>query len=219
MATRNYVSSSQRYMTPPSLYQPILDFMGIDEFDLDVACENKNIPAKMYYTKEGLYTKDNFFFQVSPHDGLSGSWSDYVKIIFMNCPWDLSRKFIHKAVQEVNANPDMCVWAILPSSRPECIYMRENILMNPNCFITYLPLQGFLVPEKPLEAPVPSVKAMVVYFGQDAWETAKSWQEMNSLSKDVVYNAMTVRNELLDKDAEIARLRLTIERLKKEAEF
>lgn len=190
MATRNYISNSQRYMTPQNLYQPILNFMGISEFDVDVACENKNIPAKYYLTKEGAYSKDDFFFKLSTGDGLSSRWADYGKVMFMNCPWDMCKLFVPKAKKEVEDNPDICVWAVLPSSRPETKYIRENIIMNPNCFITYLPLQGFLIPEKPLEAPVPSVKAMLVYFGKDAEETSKSWLELNTLSKAVVYNSL-----------------------------
>ena len=64
MAIRNYNSTTQDYMTPPDLYQPLLDFMGIDKFDTDIACSNMNIPAKKYRTPEGEFSSDDFFFKI-----------------------------------------------------------------------------------------------------------------------------------------------------------
>ena len=186
---KDYSSESQRYMTPVEMYQPILDFMGIDEFDSDVACENMNIPAKKYFTEDGLYAKNDFFFKLASVDGLTGEWGNGVH--FCNPPWKLSRHFVKKIYQEVTANKNSRVWAILPMDRFETAFYQKFIAKNKNCFCVLLPKAGFLIPEAPLDTPKPSGKAMYVYFGQDAKETAASWNEVMDVGV-VFYNAFSI---------------------------
>lgn len=193
---KDYTSRSQRYMTPKDMYQPILDFMGMDEFDSDVACENMNIPAKKYFTEDGVYNKNDFFFKIADVDGLSGEWGDGVH--FCNPPWDKCRHFVKKIYDEVTANKNARVWAILPMDRFETAFYRKYIAKNKNCFCVMLPKAGFLTVEEPTATPVPSVKAMYVYFGQDAKETAASWNEVMDIGV-VYYNLFSVDLEKEEK--------------------
>ena len=188
MATRNYKSTTQDYMTPPDLYQPLLDFMGIDKFDTDIACSNMNIPAKKYRTPEGEFSSDDFFFKISDKTGLSGDFG--AGIHFMNPPFKLARDFIKVACSECLKEPASRFWCILPADRFETIYYREYIVNNPNCFYVFLPKAGFLVPNSPLDKPVPSVKVMYCYFGQDAEKTAESFKEIYGETWGVIYNKL-----------------------------
>lgn len=187
MAKKDYSAGSQRYMTPETIYQPLLDFEGVEKFDMDVACENKNIPAKKYYTESGLYAED-FFFQESPENGLTGAWEG---LCFMNCPWDKCKQFLPKALAE--AEKGVRIWAVLPADRWETNYFQESILRNPNCFAFFMSQkQGFLVPESPIEKPKPSVKVVLVYFGKDAKDKWAEFDWSIPLRGTTVYNALNL---------------------------
>lgn len=190
MAKFDYGSSSQSYMTPPSLYTPLLDFMGLDKFKTDIACDNTNIPADFYRTPEGEFSADAFdpMFKISDRTGLSGHFPTGVH--FCNPPFREARHFIKVAVDELKINPESRFWFILPSDRMETKYYKEYILDNPDCFMVFLPKAGFIVPGSPLEKPVASVKVMYVYFGKDAKETAQSFKEIYGEHWAVVYNGL-----------------------------
>lgn len=186
MATRDYTSTSQDYMTPPELYQPLLDFMGLDKFTSDLACSNMNIPAEKYYTPDGLFSSEDFFFKISGQTGLDGNFGAGVH--FLNPPFRETNAFLKVVTDEVSKNPDSRIWCILPSDRFETKYYNKFIVKNPNCFWVFLPKAGFLVPQQPLEKPKPSVKVMYCYFGKDAATTAKSFAELYGDKWGVVYN-------------------------------
>jgi hypothetical protein len=188
MAKKDYTSASSNYMTPIDLYQPILDFMGIDKFDTDIACSNMNIPAKKYRTPDGEFLENDFFFKVSDKTGLDGDFGAGVH--FMNPPFDLARHFLKVINEELKKEPSSRFWCILPSDRFETKYYREYIVNNPNCFIMFLPKAGFLIPGTPLDKPKPSVKVMYCYFGTDAETTARSFQEVYGQMGAVVYNKL-----------------------------
>lgn len=189
MTQRKYDSSSQVYMTPPELYTPLLDFMGIDEFDTDIACSNMNIPAKKYRTPEGEFSKNDFFFKLSNKDGLAGDFGPGIH--FCNPPFRECKKFLKVICDEVKKEPNARFWCIVPADRFETEYYKEYILRNKNCFWVALPKAGFLVPERPLDKPIPSVKVAYIYFGQDAYATAKAFQELYGDTRAVVYNALS----------------------------
>lgn len=186
MAIRNYDSQSSAYMTPPDLYQPLLDFMGIDKFTADLASSNMNVPAEKYYTPDGLFSSDDFFFKLSENTGLDGDYGDGIH--FLNPPFRETKAFLKKVVDETNKNSECRVWSILPADRFETNYYKDFIVKNPNCFWVFLPKAGFLVPSAPLEKPVPSVKVMYCYFGQDAEKIAESFNELYGDKWAVVYN-------------------------------
>lgn len=190
MTQRKYDSSSQVYYTPLDLFQPLLDFMGIDEFDTDIAADNMNIPAKKYRTLNGEFSKEDFFFKLSDRDGLAGDFGPGIH--FCNPPFRYCREFLKVICEDVKKEPNARFWCILPSDRFATKYFHEYILGNKNCFWVALPKAGFLIPERPLDKPVPSVYVMYCYFGQDALETAKSFQELYGESRAVVYNALTI---------------------------
>lgn len=185
---KRYLSISQDYMTPPELYTPPLDFMGIEEFDTDIACSNMNIPAKKYRTPEGEFSKDDFVFKLSDKDGLAGDFGAGVH--FCNPPFRYCKDFLKVISKEVTKEPNARFWCILPSDRFETKYFQEYILNNKNCFWVALPKAGFLIPGSPLDKPVPSVKVLYAYFGQDAHVTAKAFQELYGDTRTVVYNSL-----------------------------
>lgn len=188
MATRSYDSQSSAYMTPPELYQPLLDFMGIDKFTSDLACSNMNIPAEKYYTPQGLFSPDDFFFKLSETTGLDGDYGSGVH--FLNPPFRETQAFLKVVFDETNKNPDCRVWCILPADRFETKYYNKYITHNPNCFFAFLPKAGFILPQAPLEKPIPSVKVMYCYFGQDAEKTAESFHELYGETWGVIYNKL-----------------------------
>ena len=184
---KKYLSNTQEYMTPQPLYQLILDFMCIDEFTSDIACSNMNIPAKYYYTKDGKFSKSDFFFKLSDDTGLNGNFGEGVH--FCNPPFRETRHFLKTIASEIKKEPKSKFWCILPVDRFETKYYWDYILKNPNCFFVPLQKQGFLVPSNPLDKPVPSVKVMYAYFGTDAQETAESFHEIYG-EYPVVYNKL-----------------------------
>ena len=190
MATRTYTAQSQDYMSPKELYLPLLDFMGLDKFKTDIACSNMNIPAELYRTPEGEFSAEAFnsMFKLSNRTGLDGGFGEGVH--FCNPPFREARHFIKVAVGELAKEPNSRFWFILPSDRMETKYYRDYILKNPNCFIVFLPKAGFLVPNKPLDKPIASVKVMYVYFGKDAKETAQAFNEIYGEHWAVVYNEL-----------------------------
>ena len=51
MATKDYKSLTDDYMTPKEIYQPILNFIEKEKFDLDVCTTKFNIPADYHCTE------------------------------------------------------------------------------------------------------------------------------------------------------------------------
>lgn len=190
MANFDYSAKSQDYFTPKELYQPLLDFMGLEKFKTDIACSNNNIPAEYYCTIDGRYESGAFdpMFRLSNDDGLKGKFGSGVH--FCNPPFREARHFIKVAIDEIEKEPNSRFWFILPSDRMETKYYKEYIIKNPNCFMVFLPKAGFLVPNRPLDNPVASVKVMYVYFGTDAKETAQAFNELYGDYWAVIYNGL-----------------------------
>lgn len=188
MATRDYSANTQDYMTPIAMYQPLLDFMGLTEFDTDIASSNMNVPAKKYRTPNGEFGKGDFFFKLSDLTGLDGQFGAGVH--FCNPPFRITKDFLKVMVEASLKEPSSRFWCILPADRFETKYYKKYILDNPNCFYAFLPKAGFLIPDSPLAKPIPSVKVMYCYFGQDAEVTAKSFKEIYGEHWGVVYNSL-----------------------------
>lgn len=115
----NYQYNLNDYKTPPELYEKALKFFGIEKFDCDVCCSEKNIPA------------DNYFIE-SQSDGLTEEWKHYN---WCNPPFNECKKWIEKAYKEQRRGNMTCM--LLPV-RTETKYWHECILCNTNIHIDWL---------------------------------------------------------------------------------
>lgn len=149
----NYENKRNDYLTPPDIYQMVLDDLGRKEFDLDVCCSMGNIPAKRYYI-EGL------------QDGLSLDWD---LLNWCNPPYSECEKWVKKAVEEqIKHNTTVM---LLPA-RPETKYWQEYILLygfaqNPRVSVKFL-RKGykFLNPDKQEEMGIfKNPLALVTFWG------------------------------------------------------
>lgn len=149
MAKKDYDSIRDDYKTPPDIYEKILQYAGIEEFDLDVCCSEHNIPAKKH--------NDSFFV-----DGLQTEWRGKC---FLNPPFNQAIKWVKKAVESVYNYSDTEVYAVLPADRFETKFYQENIVLNHHCIFGFLPgKQGFIIPGQENEPIKPSQKIAIVIF-------------------------------------------------------
>lgn len=137
-----YKSLRDDYKTPPGIYEPILQIFGKDEFNIDVACTEKNIPAKYHFTKE--------------LNGLSQYWDG---LCFCNPPWNQTQKFIKHAIKQKTA----FTCFVVASDRFYVDYMQDCVINNPRAVFLVLPKkQGFIIPGEEDKPPVPSVGTSVI---------------------------------------------------------
>lgn len=119
MSKYNFEQKRNDYETPPELYNIALMLLGADEFDLDVCCSRKNIPAKKHYI-------------LGEYDGLTNDWE---KLNWCNPPFDECSKWIKRAFQEQkDGNSTMMLLPV----RTETKYWHDYILYNPHAHINWL---------------------------------------------------------------------------------
>ena len=126
MPKYSYEKNDNTYLTPPELVQKGLQILSVaknqiacKQFDCDVCCSNKNIPAKIYYT-------------YPEHDGLKEKWQKYN---WCNPPFDDCKRWVQKAYGEsLNGNTTI----MLIPARTETAYWHEYILYNENVEIFWL---------------------------------------------------------------------------------
>lgn len=119
MARPDYTSSRNDFLTPPEVYGPILKKLKIQEFDLDVCCSIKNIPAKKHFIN-------------GKFDGLKEPWE---KINWMNPPFSTCRVWVKKAFEEQKRGNT--TYAILPA-RVETEFWRKYVIENKSAYPKYL---------------------------------------------------------------------------------
>lgn len=135
---------------PPGLYIPLLSLFNRTEFNIDVCCNQTNIPA-------------NFYFFERVFDGLKEGWHG---LCFMNPPFKYAQKWVIKAFTESHKllYPALTV-AVLPADRTETKYYQEYILNNELCVFAFLPGKyGFIIPGHEDEGIIPSVKILIAIF-------------------------------------------------------
>ena len=180
MATREYSLEKGRsdYLTPESIYRPILRFIGVESFWIDVCCSDYNIPSFLYITSRCFYHVDREgyvypqFNESGPVDGSTYDWHGHC---WMNPPYDQLGKWIKKAYEESQNSAE--VWCIFPN-RTETAYFHKYILNNPNCFRVILQKNkdlGFLHPETKEFMGQYKNPLCICYFGKNAKEYAKRW--------------------------------------------
>lgn len=169
----HYKSNRGDYMTPPQIYAPILNYFGRSEFDIDVSCTSKNIPAIKHYTKA--------------EDGLKQSWDG---LCFCNPEWDIAMKFVKKGAAELLINPDLEIVYVLSSDKMYIGYVQEFFLQNPDCVFWVLPgKQGFIIPGEEHKPLVPSVGVMMAVLSKHAGEIQYGLNDYNT------YNTIVFKGE------------------------
>ena len=127
----NFEFKENDYKTPPELYLMALITFGIERFTLDTCCTEFNIPARVYYTEDGLFADG--CQKLSDKDGLTGEWFDFS---WCNPPFNECAKWVKKAYNE-NKENGINICMLLPV-RTETKYWHDYILHNPNVEIVWL---------------------------------------------------------------------------------
>lgn len=149
MSKYNFDSIRADYLTPPEIYQKVLEFLGIDKFNLDVCCSNEHIPAEKYY-------------KLGEYDGLMNDWE---KFNWCNPPYCECEKWVKKAYEE--QQKDNTTVMLIPV-RTETKYWHKYILKNEKLDIIFL-LKGtkFLDPETKEPMGIFKNALCIVYFWGD----------------------------------------------------
>ena len=159
--TIKYKSIRDDYKTPAFIYEPILKVMKAKEFDIDVCCNEKNIPAKKHYTKV--------------ENGLKQIWEGFC---FCNPVWSKTSKWLKYAFSQKTAITAF----VISSDRFYCDYMQDFVLNNPRCVFLIIPKkQGFIIPgeeEKPI---IPSVGVAIIFVTTDKQAAKDIKKRINSL--------------------------------------
>lgn len=119
MSKYNFEQKRNDYMTPPGLINNLLKEIGFGAFDMDVCCTEYNIPAR-YHNIDGII------------DGLKTDW---MKLNWMNPPFDVCDKWVKKAVAEQEKGNT--TYALIPA-RTETKFWHDHILFNPNVEVRFL---------------------------------------------------------------------------------
>lgn len=119
MPKYNYTTLRNDYMTPPEVYMPILKKLNREQFDLDVCCSKKNIPATKHYIEGEI-------------DGLKEAWCE---VNWMNPPFSTCEKWVRKAAAEQKNGKT--TFSILPV-RTESLFWHECILNKRDVSINFL---------------------------------------------------------------------------------
>jgi hypothetical protein len=197
MAKYNFNQLRSDYMTPPEIYNSVLNLIGVSEFDIDVCTTEFNIPAVVHFTDNGVYFMGDFFLKekckIDESDGLSNIWYGYC---WLNPPFEEVNKWVEKAVFEVKEHFAE-VWGIIPC-RTETKFFQNYIIKNPNAFhvplrkgvcfidpVTKEPCKRMVEKNKKINGEVVKIKVeenspyknplCIVYFGNNAVEWARQW--------------------------------------------
>ncbi len=160
-----YKALRDDYMTPESIYKPLLNLFNRDKFDIDVCSTKPNIPANINYTKN--------------ENGLLQTWSG---LCFCNPPWNQTPKWVKKGFTEVQnqITGNTEVVYVIPSNRMETGYMQDYVINNPNCVWCIIPQkQGFIIPGSEDVPPIPSVGVAVAILSQRPAEIKKMLNTQN----------------------------------------
>lgn len=175
MGKYNFESNSGDYLTPETIYAPLLKEIGRNEFDCDVCCSADNIPAIARFKLDGFYIYGN---KVGEVDGLRGGWSP---INWLNPPFKECAKWVKKASQEqLKGNT---TYAILPV-RTETAYWAKYILdekggtNRPDVEVRFL-RKGlkFLAPDGKEMDVFKNPLAIVIFKGKQKGDDKKCHQE------------------------------------------
>jgi len=139
-----YKSATNYWLTPTDLIQAILDGLGIEQFDIDVAAGCCHVPAKKYCTENGYAINvDGKLEQYELGDGLEASWNGYC---WMNPPYgNLLQKFVRKAHSESLSHVEHTQTDSVECHEASKTFNLEQtrILRDPTKIIALLPMNRF----------------------------------------------------------------------------
>lgn len=119
MSKYNFEQKRNDYETPPMLIDKALRFLGKEQFDCDVCCSRKNVPAIHYFIN-------------GETDGLKADW---YKLNWCNPPFNECQKWIKKASEEQGKfNHTMMLIPV----RTETKYWHDYILYHENVQVIWL---------------------------------------------------------------------------------
>ena len=184
MATKEYTSITNKYQTPKTIYRPILDFCGVKKFNIDVCCDDVNIPALEHFTFDGA--SRNWLIRWLPT-------TDHL-INFMNPPFDKTKIWLEKAFHEVLKNNNCEVWCVLPGDRLNNNYFTKRLNANSNWFIAALRGRvNFINPALTDEENRINDKnggynkpIFIMYIGKNAAEYAQRWHREQPIKSIVM---------------------------------
>jgi len=160
-----YSSDAHDWMTPPDFIENLLDFIGIDKFDLDPCCTQFNIPAHTHFTEE--------------EDGLSKPWFGTV---YMNPPYGNQLKlWVKKAYEE--SLRGVKVWGLIPA-RPDTRYWHDYVFTN-NSFVFFLQGRLKFLKDGVADGTAPFPTALV-YWAKGAQVTGAAMTGVSPLTGTVV---------------------------------
>lgn len=118
----NYTAKRDDYLTPSVIYERVLEENNLQTFDCDVCSSFPNIPAKMHYRKDGLYSISGR--KLTDNNGLTGTW---FKFNWCNPPFGICNKFVKKATEEQKKGKT--TFMLIPV-RTERKFWHQYILFN-----------------------------------------------------------------------------------------
>lgn len=172
-------SNNIEYLTPPEIYNPLLEFIGLKYFDIDVCCSNNNIPALHYITRKGLHSNFEFAL-VEPVNSLKLNW---VNTCWMNPPFNECPIWVKKAFKE-GQNEECEVWCLLPANRFNANYFQKCFAEYDNWFLVLLEGKYNFLNSDACEEINSTNKQngglntplMILYIGQNHVEYARRWR-------------------------------------------
>jgi len=157
-----YSSEAHDWQTPPDFIERLLKFEKRQRFDLDVACTQQNVPARIYCKEHEV-------------DSLTVDWTKPVilepfpadPLCWMNPPYgNLLPKFVKKAYEEYRQG---CrIWGLIPA-RPDTTYWHQYVFSAQSIVIFLKGRLKFIKPgSEELKgdgtAPFPTA---LIYWGSD----------------------------------------------------
>lgn len=133
-AKYNFTAQREDYLTPREFCLKVLKANDLAYFDCDVCCSQFNIPAIIYYRKDGAFALNK---KIGDEDGLNGIWYAHN---WCNPPFSKCEQFIKKAVLEQWLGKT--TYMLIPA-RTETAYWQNYILLNgkanrPNIEVEFL---------------------------------------------------------------------------------
>lgn len=119
MMKYNYDNIRNDYLTPPEIFEKIEQLFGINDFDLDVCCTQKNVPAEHHYIEDEV-------------NGLVADWKCFN---YCNPPFEDCKKWVQKAYQEQQKGRTT---VMLIPARTETEYFHKYILNKDDVIVHFL---------------------------------------------------------------------------------
>lgn len=153
-----YSSCAQDWQTPPEVYQPLLDFLGIRKFALDPCSLMGNVPSFQHFAACGLER---------PWHG-----NHHNNFVWINPPYGKAlQQWLTYAAKNWQRN-NLRIWMLVPA-RTETIYQQDHGIAKAG-FTVFLKGRICFLKDGRREGTAP-FPTMLLYFGEDAERMALNW--------------------------------------------